>query len=177
MTRHAFISGLREALTGEIPPEEIEENIRFYNNYIDQELRKGRSEEDIFAELGDPRLIARTIMETWQSRDTSVGDEGTGYSGSYSGSYSDGYGGGAYSDYSDYDGGRGENGGFDGNHSSGGIKWYHKAIPIVIIALILLFILWIVSGVLRLTVSILLSPVFWIIVLVLLAAGYFSRRR
>ena len=177
MTRHAFISGLREALIGEIPPEEIEENIRFYNNYIDQELRKGRSEEDIFAELGDPRLIARTIMETWQSRDTSVGDEGTGYSGSYSGSYSDGYGGGAYSDYSDYDGGRGENGGFDGNHSSGGIKWYHKAIPIVIIALILLFILWIVSGVLRLTVSILLSPVFWIIVLVLLAAGYFSRWR
>ena len=40
MTRHEFISRLREALTGEIPPEEIEGNIRFYNNYIDQELQR-----------------------------------------------------------------------------------------------------------------------------------------
>ena len=169
MTRHEFISGLREALTGEIPPEEIEGNIRFYNNYIDQEMAKGRSEADIFSELGDPRLIARTIMETWQSRDTSLDDDGyageAGYSG---GGYTQ------YSDYADFDGNEYDS---DSRRTNSGIKWYHNAIPVVIIALILLFILWILSGVLRLTVSILLSPVFWVIVLALIVLGYLSRRR
>ena len=175
MTRHEFISRLREALTGEIPPEEIEGNIRFYNNYIDQELQKGRSEAEIFGELGDPRLIARTIMETWQSDDTSLDDDGYGGGSNYSGGYS------GYSDYAGYDsGGRGEYGSDSrsGRDRGGsGLKWYHKAIPVVIIALILFFILWVVTGVLRLTVSILLSPVFWIIVVALIVLGYLSRRR
>lgn len=33
-------------------------------NYIRQEMNRGRSEQEVLEELGDPRLIARTILET-----------------------------------------------------------------------------------------------------------------
>lgn len=34
------------------------------------EIRKGRSEEEVLASLGDPRLIARTIIQTNDSADS-----------------------------------------------------------------------------------------------------------
>ena len=36
----------------------------YYDDYIRSERQKGRSESDIMDELGDPRLIARTILDT-----------------------------------------------------------------------------------------------------------------
>lgn len=169
MSRHAFISGLRDALAGEIPDSVVEENIRFYNRYIDEELGKGRREEEVFAELGEPRLLAKTIAETWQSRDTSLGD-----------------GAGAY------DGGNGRiyaGDGESGRHTESGTyvningrnvnvnKWYVKALPIVILLLIVFFVFWVIFSLLHLTVSILFSPVFWAILLVCMVIGFFSRRR
>ena len=56
-------------------------------------------------------------------------------------------------------------------------KWYMKILPFVIMALVVFFVLWVAFGLLHLTVSILTSPVFWVIVLVFMALGYFSRRR
>ena len=38
--------------------------LRYYDDYIRSERQKGRSEADIMEELGDPRLIARTILDT-----------------------------------------------------------------------------------------------------------------
>ena len=69
-----------------------------------------------------------------------------------------------------------------GKFSINGIDFNYGAflssvLNFLIIALILFFILWVVTGVLRLTVSILLSPVFWIIVVALIVLGYLSRRR
>ena len=40
MNRREFIDGLREALAGEIPSAVVEENVRFYNRYIDEETGK-----------------------------------------------------------------------------------------------------------------------------------------
>ncbi len=42
----------------------VNENVKFYDEYIDGEIKKGRTEEEILQELGDPRLLAKTIMET-----------------------------------------------------------------------------------------------------------------
>lgn len=64
MTKHEFIKELKEALTGNVPARVVAENVDFYQNYIEGELRKGRSEADIMEELGSPRLIATTIIDT-----------------------------------------------------------------------------------------------------------------
>ncbi len=65
MTRSEFIDGLRAALTGELPDNEIANNIRFYDDYI-KSKSMDISEEETVAQLGDPRLIAKTIIETYQ---------------------------------------------------------------------------------------------------------------
>ena len=64
MKKDEFLRLLREALQGDVPAAVIEENIRYYNNYISEEMGKGRSEEEVIAEIGDPRLIANTIEDT-----------------------------------------------------------------------------------------------------------------
>ena len=64
MSKNEFIQGLEAALSGNVPPETVRENLIYYRDYIRTELEKGRTEQDIMDELGDPRLIARTIMDT-----------------------------------------------------------------------------------------------------------------
>ena len=63
MSRQDFLQPLREALLGEVPGNVIEENIRYYYDYISTEVRKGSAENEVIASIGDPRLIAKTIME------------------------------------------------------------------------------------------------------------------
>ena len=55
---------LRLALSGKVSSRQLTENLDYYEDYINTEIRKGRSEEEVLAGLGDPRLIARTIVET-----------------------------------------------------------------------------------------------------------------
>ena len=64
MRKDEFFQTLRRALNGNVPPRVVEENIRYYDGYISDEVRKGRSEEEVIDEIGDPRLIARTIEDT-----------------------------------------------------------------------------------------------------------------
>lgn len=64
MTKQDFLDKLRIALSGRVNPEVVAENIDYYSDYINVEIRKGRSEEDVMQALGDPRLIAKTIAET-----------------------------------------------------------------------------------------------------------------
>lgn len=61
MTKEEFLDGLRKALASTGSQALIEENTRFYSSYIDDELSKDRSIEEIMEELGEPRLIANSI--------------------------------------------------------------------------------------------------------------------
>lgn len=64
MNKEAFIDTLRRALYGKVSDYELTDHVRYYEDYIRQEMNRGRSEQEILEELGDPRLIARTILET-----------------------------------------------------------------------------------------------------------------
>lgn len=64
MTKKEFLDGLRISLSGNVPNSEIENKIQYYKDYFSIEEKNGRSEEDICAELGDPKLIAKTIADT-----------------------------------------------------------------------------------------------------------------
>ncbi len=70
MTRQEFISELRIALQGQVDPATIRDNVDYYETYIMQESRKGRTEEEVLAELGNPRLIAKTIISTEETKST-----------------------------------------------------------------------------------------------------------
>lgn len=101
MTKQEFIDRLRAALNGRIPTAKVSDTINYYEDYINTEIRKGRSEDEVLASLGDPRLIAKTIIQTSSDTDTTAQSAGysrgnqesayqnKGYQGDY-GRYSDG---------------------------------------------------------------------------------------
>lgn len=64
MGKQEFLDKLRLALNGRVSVETVSDTLVYYEDYINAEVRKGRSEEEVMALLGDPRLIARTIIET-----------------------------------------------------------------------------------------------------------------
>ena len=68
MTKKEFLDRLAEALKGQMPPAEAEENLRYYREYMAGEMARGKTEEQVLDELGDPRLIARSILSAAGSR-------------------------------------------------------------------------------------------------------------
>lgn len=64
MNKQDFINRLRAALNGNVAPNVVAENVNYYSSYIDAEMQKGKSEAEVLGLLGDPRLIARTIIDT-----------------------------------------------------------------------------------------------------------------
>ncbi|MGN0308238.1 MAG: DUF1700 domain-containing protein [Lachnospiraceae bacterium] len=61
MTKQDFLDGLRKHLSGSLDYRQVNEHLRYYTEYIDGEIRQGKSEEQVMEELGDPRLIAKTL--------------------------------------------------------------------------------------------------------------------
>ena len=64
MKKQEFIDRLRYALNGKVTPGVVQENLNYYEEYINTQIRMGRSEQEVLDSLGDPRLIAKTIIET-----------------------------------------------------------------------------------------------------------------
>lgn len=75
MTRFEFTKILRKTLSGRVSHEIVNENVAYYETYIDTEIKKGRSEREILQELGDPRLLAKTIIDTTDERETVLEDD------------------------------------------------------------------------------------------------------
>lgn len=65
MKKDEFLNELRTVLTGELPDIEVENNIKFYYDYINT-ISSDKTEEEVMKQLGEPRLIAKTIIETYQ---------------------------------------------------------------------------------------------------------------
>ncbi len=80
MTQIEFVTELEQALRGNVDERVIRENVRYYNSYISEQKAAGKSEEEIFASLGSPRLIAKTIIDTSGEANT----QGSGRAGNYS---------------------------------------------------------------------------------------------
>ena len=62
MTKQEFLDGLRRSLVNGLETAEINEHIRYYSDYIDSKIRMGIPEEEVMASLGEPRLIAKTLL-------------------------------------------------------------------------------------------------------------------
>lgn len=63
MEKKAFLEKLARALAGQVPQSVIEENLRYYDTYLSEETAKGKMMHQVLEELGDPRLIAKSIID------------------------------------------------------------------------------------------------------------------
>lgn len=138
MDKEEFLAALRLQLSGELQEGQIAAHIRYYEDYICQEVRKGQSQQEVIEKLGDPRLIAKTLIDTnpLAGRDAcyeEYSSEGTGEHPSYNSYDSAGY--------------------QEGNGKAKRYKldlttWYGKIIVIIAAALILILIFTILSALL-----------------------------
>lgn len=154
MTRQEFLEQLKTSLQGEVSAQVLQENLRYYDDYIASEARNGRAESEVIDEIGDPRLIARTIIDTtagsksvfesYEETDTGYGQGRSGYSRDSSGSSIHFY------DFS---------------------KWYVKLAAAVIVMLIVIMLLAIIGGLLSLLIPML--PIIGMIILII----WFTQRR
>lgn len=177
MSKNEFIQGLEAALSGSVPPETVRENLIYYRDYIRTELEKGRTEQDIMDELGDPRLIARTIMDTTPGAEEGAFEpyhfRGFFGEGSQTGSYSQGSGYGQDSSYSQNDGYTQGSGSRGHVHYYNLNKWYWKLLAVVVVVLFLMLLFTLITGFLSLVIPML--PVLGLIAVIMWFVG--GRRR
>lgn len=79
MDKKEFLEILRQSLTGEVKPEIVEQNIKYYDEYINAQTAEEMSK--IMEMLGGPRLIAKTIIEA--ERAAKQKNKYTSYQGAY----------------------------------------------------------------------------------------------
>jgi len=66
MNKEKFLSSLGEALQGRVSSQVYNETLNYYEEYIATKVREGYSEEEVLEELGDPRLLARTLIDEFE---------------------------------------------------------------------------------------------------------------
>ena len=67
MNKREFLNKLNEYLSYELPASMVREKLSFYSDYIDSEAAAGKSAAEVIEGLGDPQLIARTIIDAAKS--------------------------------------------------------------------------------------------------------------
>lgn len=146
MSREEFLRGLEEALAGEVPASVVRDNLNYYSSYLSQELAKGRTMEEIIEEIGEPRIVARTIIDSTDAA-AEAGDYGT-----YEDRSSrDGYGNGGYGSYEEDPRKR-----WFQSHNIHYIdlnKWYWKLLFGAIAILLIVLVFSIVSGIFALLIQ------------------------
>lgn len=140
MTQNEFLSQLREALENELSEQAVQGNVQYYRSYIEEEIRKGRSEEEVLSELGDPWVIAKTIISSPNSEQQYQKSE---------------------RDYA-REGRREQN---QDAHDNILGKWWQKLLLLLVIVAIVAAVISIVTGVISFVMPI-LAPVLLIIILV-----------
>lgn len=157
MSKREFLSKLEEALIYEVPQRAVTENLRYYSSYIDSEMIKGRSEEEVLDELGDPRLIARTIIEAAKSGEDGIpgtADDVVWQETPYSNN-SAGYDGRSDADRDEYGAKPEENKERRGFGTNMSIHTYSGCMPCLVGVMIALFIMSILMGAISLMMPIL----------------------
>ncbi len=148
MNRQEFLNRLEEALEGEVSPRVIQDNLRYYRDFISGEISRGRREEDVMEELGDPRLIARTII------DADGAAEGNGPRDYREPESRYSYGETEREPYRQYED--------TGIHVTQVSSWKIALIVVAVVVVLLI----VLSTVFSLALVILRSPVFWVLVIV-----------
>ena len=127
MTKEQFIMELEQCLQGEVSAYELSDSLTYYRQYFEDEIRNGKSEEQVVEELGSPRLIARSIIDAHGIEESASGNSDYGDN-----SYGSGY---AQNDssYRSY-------GDIENNNQKGALQSAGKMIMTIIISALVFFI-------------------------------------
>lgn len=79
MSREEFLKQLKESLSMSLEKDAINEQLDYYDKYISDEMKKGKSEKEVIDELGDPRLIAKTIKTVSANEIPDVNNDSNNY--------------------------------------------------------------------------------------------------
>lgn len=69
MRKEEFLEKLRARLSQTMSQQEVTAQIRYYENYIQEQIQNGKSEEEVLTELGDPLLIAKTLVDVQETQE------------------------------------------------------------------------------------------------------------
>ena len=67
MNKREYLAKLKEYLSYELPERLVARNIDYYSEYIDTEVSGGKNVSAVLEDLGDPQLIARSIVDAAKS--------------------------------------------------------------------------------------------------------------
>ena len=163
MTKKEFLDILTESLAGNVPASEIEENIRYYKDYIEN---GEESEEKALEQLGDPHLIARTIIDSFIASKGPMADFYKEQARNEYSSTTSGEGNSSEDmDYRQYEYKRG---------FGRGIKWYEKILLLVIVIGIIGFVLFL-GGLAAVIIIRIVLPVAALLFVIKLISDYFRR--
>ena len=137
MSKTEFLDILYSQLSGQMPEGNVAAHVQYYRNYIEDEQQKGRTETDVLNELGDPRLIARTLL------DTEVGSGNPQTGGTYSASYSE-----TDSGYNEYDSSASAQGHVKRHSFKLDLSTWYGKVAVILIAAVILLLLVTILGVL-----------------------------
>ena len=140
MSKEEFLRELAEALAGDVPESVIRDNVSYYGSYISQETAKGRSVDEIVKEIGEPFIVAKTIIEHCEASGECAGDDSYG---NYKETYSENRNQSASGGY----GGRGQQNPFPNMHYIDLNKWYWKLLAIVVLFFFVTIVFRIVGGI------------------------------
>ena len=62
------MEGLRKGPGNDLDRATVQENVNYYDGYISDEVTKGKTEEEVTAELGDPWVIAQTVIDAEEAK-------------------------------------------------------------------------------------------------------------
>ena len=64
-----FLYALKMELDGKLTDDQIAYPLDLYRDYIIKEMRKNKTEEQVLRKLGDPVLICKLIVESYEKRE------------------------------------------------------------------------------------------------------------
>ena len=151
MTRAEFLEQLRHALQGNVNERVIQDNVAYYNQYISEEVRNGKSEDEVLQMLGDPWILAKTIIDASDGTDSEVVYE---------------------SDQRDYysNSDRRESYNESNIHVFGIDTWWKKLLLILFVVMIVVLVVAIVSGIVSFLAPILV-PLLIVMIIIRLIGG------
>ena len=71
MRTQEFLKILEQNLENKLSKQQVDAQVEYYRRYIQDQIRSGRNEADVLSELGDARMIARTIVDGMESESES----------------------------------------------------------------------------------------------------------
>lgn len=163
MVKKEFLDILRESLAGNVPASEVEENIRYYKDYIENEAE---SEEEALKQLGDPHLIARTIIDSFKASKGPMADF-------YTEQARNEYSSGVFEEDVD----SGDNDNIEYKYKAEyrrGLKWYEKLVLILVVIGIISLVL-LIGGLALVVVFRIVIPVLLVLLIIKFITDYFRR--